>query len=240
VGVINTLDETTATVAEANQTETIWRGAAGPVSLPDAPTGTEEPDGCSGTPGATAQKTLSKRWYAIQHEAFNGAYARLTIKALGFRVHWPREIVRAHRHDDMLVPLFRPYMFVEFDRTKAWADIVHAGGVVAILGIREFGAPIAAPVGEVEALIRRAGGHDDGLIDTTDDAKALPFRTADTLEQGEELTFLGEALYGQKVIVHQDRGRTSLDAMMKMFGMERRVRVRRDRLIRTEGDDAAR
>ena len=231
--VTDMLDDTKHGVLHVDQTETIWRGAAGPVSPPDAPQGTEEPDGASGSSGVT-HIPPRKRWYAVQHEAYNGAYARLTIKALGFRVHWPREIVRAHRHDDVLVPLFRPYMFVEFDRAKPWSEIQHAGGVITILGVREFGAPIAAPVGEVEALIRRAGGRDDGLIDTTDDAKDLPFRTADTLEHGEELTFLGEALYGQRVIVQQDRGRMALDVMMKMFGMERRVRVNRDRVKRAE------
>jgi transcription antitermination factor NusG len=234
------LDETIRGAVERPQTETIWRGSAGPVSPPDALTGTEHPDGAQCSSGATHIGPPRKRWYAVQHENFNGAYARLTIKALGFRVHWPREIIRPHRQDDVLVPLFRPYMFVEFDRMKPWANILHAGGVVGILGIREFGAPIAVPVGEIESLIRRAGGDDDGLIDTTDDAHMLPFRTADTLEQGDEVTFLDGALFGQKAVVQQDRGRSNLDAMMKMFGMERRVRVRRDRVKRAEDEGDAR
>lgn len=235
---VDLLDDENLARIHAGETETIGRGAAGPVSPPDAEghdaQGTEH---TLGAPQGPAVAKLSdpprKRWYAVQHENFNGGYARLSIRALGFRVHWPREIVRAHRHDDVLVPLFRPYLFVEFDRTKPWADIQHAGGVVTILGVKEFGAPIPAPVGEIEALIWRVGGDDDGLIDTTDDRKPLPFRTSDTLEPGEELTFLDHSLFGQKAVVQQDRGRQCLDAMMRMFGMETRARIRRDRVKRS-------
>lgn len=223
------LDDTAARVANDDQTETIRPVMGGPVSPPDALNGSEPPDESAGSAGAAHNKPR-KRWYAVQHDAFLGAYARRSILAQGFRVHWPREVVRRRRHDDVLQPLFQPYLFVELDITRPWANVLHAGGVVTILGIREFGAPIAAPVGEIESLILRAGGRDDGWIDATDDAEPRAFRTADTLDAGQEITFLDGALFGRSAVVSVDRGRYCLDAMMRMFGMDCRTRVRRDRV----------
>lgn len=229
LGDLNMLDDTTKLLAKAHQTETIAPDTVGNVPPPAAPSGTEAPGESAGSSGATAQGASRKRWYAIQHHPYLGGYARLSIRRLGFRVHWPREIIRERRRDDTLVPLFRSYLFVEFDRDKPWSEILRAGGVVTILGIREFGAPAPARRGSVERLIRWAGGEDDGLIDATEDAKAT-FRTNDVLHAGEEVAFLDNALFGHGAIVGIDRGRANIEVMMQLFGMECRAQVHRSRV----------
>lgn len=224
------VDDFGGSVAEARQTETIAPGVAGNVPPPAAPRGTDHPNESSGSFGATAQSASRKRWFAVQHDVFLGGYARLSIRKLGFRVHWPRELVRERRRDDVLVPLFRPYLFVEFDRDKPWSDILRAGGVVTILGIREFGAPAPATPGSVERLIRLAGGRDDGWIDGTEDARAVITRTSDVLAPGDEVDFLHDALFGKQAVVGVDRGRANVEVMMRMFGMDCRTKVARSKV----------
>nr|WP_314074859.1 transcription termination/antitermination NusG family protein [uncultured Roseococcus sp.] len=226
------LDETGTEMAQAAQTETIAPATGGNVSPPDAPTGTDHPKEGSGPFGATAQDGSRKRWYAVQHHPFLGGFARLAIRQQGFRVHWPREMVRERRRDDTLVPLFRCYLFVEFDLAKPWSTILRAGGVVTILGIREFGAPAPARPGTVERLIRMAGGDDDGWVDSTDDARAkIPaVSSSDVLEVGSEVEVLHGPLVGRRAVTGLDRGRANIEIMMQMFGMECRASVSRARV----------
>lgn len=224
------LDEVKAVMAQGAQTETIAQAMGGNVSPPDAHSGTEAPDKSQGSSGATAQEAPRKRWYAVQHDAFLGGVARNAIRSAGFRVHWPRQLIRDRRRDDMLVPLFRPYLFVEFDRDRPWSEILRReNGVVTILGIREFGAPVPARPGAVEKLIKRAGGRDDGWIDTTGDDKG-PARASVLLAPGAEVEFVDDLLFGRGAVTSLDRGRANIEVMMEMFGMPCRVQVPRSRI----------
>jgi hypothetical protein len=160
------LDDTTNNLAPLRSTETIRRGAASQVT-PSAPEqGPVAPDEAQAPP----VRKHSSRWYVVMHKPFEGARARRAIRAIGFDVHWPREIKRQARANDVIEPVFPGYLFVRFDESRGgWAQIRRLDHVTAICGLREHGRPVPLPRGEVEALIARAGGM-DGIIDGTGDA----------------------------------------------------------------------
>lgn len=165
----NMLDDSTHNLAPLRSTDVIRRGAASPVT-PSAPNqGPEAPDEAQALP----VRKHSPRWYVVMHKPFEGARARRAIRELGFDVHWPREIKRQARANDVIEPVFPGYLFVRFDeRRGGWAQIRRLDHVAAICGLREHGRPIPLPRGEVEALIARAGGM-DGVIDCTGDAEPI-------------------------------------------------------------------
>ena len=169
------LDDTTNNLAPLRLTEVIRRGAASPVT-PSAPDqGPAAPDEAQARP----VRKHSPRWYVVMHKPHEGGRARRAIRALGFDVHWAREVIREARADDIIKPLFPGYLFVRFDENRGgWAQIRRLDHVTAICGLREHGRPIPLPRGEVEALIARAGGM-DGVIDSTGDAEPLAGVPAD-------------------------------------------------------------
>lgn len=157
--------------ANARPTGSILRGEAGNVS-PSAvhadPAQLEE-----APPPPVREPSL--RWYVVRHAPFEGGPARNAIRRLGFEAHWPRLIKRRRGHDDWLEPMFPGYLFALFDAGRSgWGRINRLDQVVDIIGVRDRGRPIALPVGEVEALIGRAGAV-DCAIDQTGDADESPF-----------------------------------------------------------------
>lgn len=227
------LDDMPKLLAEAVQTETIWRGAAGPVSPPDAQMGTEALDGAPARPVRKPFLGQSERWYCVRHENYEGARARLSLIAKGFHhVHWPRAVLRPRRSHDQVVPIFENYLFVAFDhRRGGWGEVKRADSVLAILGLREVGRPVAVPSGEIERLIQLAGDI-DGVIDLTGDAaerKRLAERP-DILPAGADVTFVDTELFAQPALLRADRGRERVELMMTWFGAERPVSASRDRL----------
>lgn len=169
------LDDIENHSAHAGLTETIRRGAASPVSPSAATSAPAAPDEAQALP----VRKHSPRWYVVMHKPFEGARARRAIRGLGFDVHWPREIKRQARSNDVIEPVFPGYLFVRFDESRGgWAQIRRLDHVAAICGVREHGRPIPLPRGEVEALITRAGGM-DGLIDSTGDGDAMAAPPAD-------------------------------------------------------------
>lgn len=226
------LDGISATVAHSSfKAEAIGRRTAGPVTLPEVPRHSEQLDEAPAPPVRRTSSLIAERWYCIQHEKYQGARARLNIRRAGFGpddVHWPRAIIRDPRKDDVLEPLFPGYLFVRFDvRRAGWGKIRHAGNVLAILGVREIGSPIAIPHGEVERLIDLAQGAIGGAIDKTGD-QLEEERLASILVSGTKLTFLDEALFANPVMLRADRGRERVEVMMTWFGEERIVSARRD------------
>lgn len=165
------LDDTSHNLSQLRPTETIRRGTASQVSLSAALLAPAALDEAPPPP----VRELSLRWHVVRHKPFEGARARNAIRRLGFECHWPRVISRRPRHDDVIEPLFQGYLFAQFDACRGgWSRINRLDEVVAIIGLRELGRPLALPRGEVEALIARAGAI-DCAIDTTGDMAEPPF-----------------------------------------------------------------
>lgn len=88
------------------------------------------------------------------------------IQEAGFETFVPREtrtIIRARRKVDRTVPLFGPYVFVQFDREyDDWGQIKDIDGVLAILNHMKI--PDRVPDLVIEHLKR---AHDAGVFDYT-------------------------------------------------------------------------
>jgi transcription antitermination factor NusG len=99
-----------------------------------------------------------------------GQKVRLRLRRLGFDVHWPREVVRRSRRDDVLEPFFPGYMFVlPGEDGPGWSALLDVADVVTVCGVREHRRPLHPPAGFVLALIDRAGGAIDGVIQAEED-----------------------------------------------------------------------
>lgn len=215
------LDAIGLRVAQPPAVDVIRRDAVGPVTLPDALMRSAAPDEALAPP----VRKLSERWYTIQHKPFEGARARIAIRRAGFEVHWPRQIVRRHRRDDVLEPLFPGYLFARFDvARRGWGGIQRADHVVGILGLREVGAPIPVAVGEVERLIERAGAIDLPIDSTGDDRFHV---LVEPIKPGTPLTLLDERLFGQPAILKADRGGDRVKVLLQMLGCDRVVELAR-------------
>lgn len=246
------LDDTGRAGAEAIQTDAIRRDVVSPVAPPDALRGTEALEGAQALPVRLHSTPRNERWYCVQHEPFNGHRARINIIRAGFPlcgVHWPRIIIRPRRGSDVIEELFPGYLFVRFDvRRPGWSLISRKGGhLLGILGVRELGAPIPVPAGEIERLVDRSGGI-AGAIDGTGDAereRLAAEAAADDAQRASlavgrrprvecrQETFLDRELFGNRSLLITDRGKARVEVMMTWFGAERVAAVRRERLGRS-------
>ncbi|WP_160119655.1 transcription termination/antitermination protein NusG [Rhodovarius lipocyclicus] len=219
----NSLDATNPVAVDAIQTKSIGQGTAGPVSSPDAGRGTDPLERAPGSSGATH----SERWYAVHHKAHEAPTARLKIRRLGFQTHWPRYILRRPRRDDVITPLFPGYLFVKLDiRRRSWGPIQAIDEVVGMLGAYDGRPPAAAPIGEVERLIQRAGGCDK-VIDETPDSLL-------EMQPGDSVLIVDGLFNGFGGLLRGDHGPERVAVLMTMLGIQREVIVPRRNIRRAE------
>ncbi len=162
-------------------------------------------------------------WFAIHHRADDGARVRLGLRREGWEVHWPREVHRVPRRDDTLRPLLPGYMFARpISRRASWSALKGSvPNLIAVCGVREFGQPSHPPRGFVEALIARAGGAIDGVIQPKEDQAPVA-----AWEEGLALRFTDGAMWGVHAILKADRG-DRVDVLFSLFGRESEVTVDR-------------
>lgn len=168
------------------------------------------------------------RWYVIRHECFRGRESRDRIRDAGFQAYWPRRVVQRPRKDDLIEPLWHGYLLVQFSIARAgWSAISKLKPeVVEIMGVREWGAPVAVRPGFVEAMIAETGG-----IDLPFNLRGeQPRKRAEPHEVGAEVTLTGDAMADIRAIVHQDDGGARLKLMLALLGAERIVEIARSKV----------
>jgi transcription antitermination factor NusG len=221
------LDDTREHLAPLGPTDGIRRGSASRVHPSAAQMAPEAPDEAQAPP----VRKLSERWYVVTHTPFEGFRARNAIRRLGFEAHWPRIIDRQPRRNDVILPLYPCYLFARFDVTRGgWGAIVdkrHA--ITAILGQREFGAPVPMPVGAVEHLIAQAPAIDLPIDPTGDLDEVLP-----PLDEGSEVALLDVRFMGAKGMLKESRGGDRVKVLLNMLGGERVVDVPREMVRKVE------
>jgi transcriptional antiterminator RfaH len=96
-----------------------------------------------------------ERWYVTQMLQHREKVAQLHLRQQGFRSFFPRfrkTVRHARKLQDVVVPVFRGYIFVIFDAERArWRSINGTLGVARLLTADSQ--PIPVPAGVVEALI---------------------------------------------------------------------------------------
>ena len=168
-------------------------------------------------------------WICIEHKSFCGPKVRIDLRRLGWEVHWPREVVRRFRQDDIIRPYYPGYMFALADGPKArWGELADTvQHVTAVVGVRETGRPSHPPRGFVAWLIRKAGGAIDGLILPAED-RVPPRRgfapgDAVVVEDGPFAAFAGTVV---------DDVEKRVTVMLDLFGRKTPVSLRSDQLAR--------
>ena len=164
-----------------------------------------------------------QRWIVIHHRPDDGARVRIGVRREGFEVHWPREVHRVPRRDDVLRPFLPGYMFAYALNARAsWHRIkAKVPNVVGIVGVREHGAPVYMPMGHVETLIERAGGLLTGAIPAPEDA-------ALTWDAGMPLRIVRGSLAGASALFQAERGSQRIMVLLTMLGVPRAVILERD------------
>lgn len=195
------------------------RTAAGQAGVEPPAAGAEAP---ANTAPDAVVKSMSATWLCIHHRPDDGARVRLGIRREGWEVHWPREVVRMPRKDDVLRPFFPGYMFARpLERHARWDSLRGAvPNVIGIVGVREHGQPVHPPRGFVEMLIDRAGGAIDGVIPAPEDERA------DKLRPGAKLRLRHGAWDGVEAVLEVDRG-VRVDVLLTLLGVRRVVSVDR-------------
>ena len=127
--------------------------------------------------------------------------AYLGLEAKGFEPFLPKEVVMVSRHrgkrrivDECERPLFRGYLFVNFDPNEpGWGSIADIDGVKRLLcnGYAENRIPSRVPSGAIEALMRAEG---NGVFDFR--PKPCGFGKGDNVRvaEGPFASFIGEVL----------------------------------------------
>jgi transcription antitermination factor NusG len=141
------------------------------------------------------------RWYVVQSRVGMEETAKRSIKAAGFEEFLPTfmRIVRHGRKTEEVVrPLFRPYLFVKLDVDQDWGTVLRCYGVYTLLGLMKQpglpsnymplqsrqgrpatgdrvskGDPVPVPIGIVEAL-QQATEEGGGHVQLLDETKELP------------------------------------------------------------------
>lgn len=214
------LDDIDHHVASPRLTDEIRQVMDGPVSPSVARVAPAAPDEAQAPP----VRQHSQRWYVVRHEPFQARDARSDIRRAGFEAHWPRRIIVRPRRDEVVEALFPGYLFARFDRdAERWGDILASNRVVGIIGMEWCGQPIPVPMGEIEALIARAGGIDIP-IDCTGEGLGAPLRRFRT---GESVSILDGMFAGRDGRIVQDKGADRVTLLLKLLGGEREVQVAR-------------
>lgn len=194
----------------------------GPVTSPAADAA---PDAPNGPRAPSVRQPARERWYAVHHEAFEGATVLEAVRSRGFEAFWPRRLVRRPRRDDVLSPIFPGYLFARFDAHRAgWGAIQHHPKVRSILGLRECGAPMPVPVGFVERLIEEAGGMDLPLRELAAAGAAHRFQLGDEVRVS---LAGGQTLAG---LIQEDDGARRVEVLLTLLGVPRVVQVERKRV----------
>lgn len=168
-------------------------------------------------------------WYCVQHRAGFGAQTKCALRRAGFEVHWPREVIRPFRRDDVLRPLFPGYLFAQVAAGRRWGAILSVSYVLGIVGIRDRGTPCVVPDKIVEALIACAGAI-DLAIDNTPEAKmerALGHDVSSDLMPGGRVRILAPGFEGLEGVLCEDRGDERVRVLLEILGGSREVAVPR-------------
>lgn len=160
----------------------------------------------------------SAPWIVVHHRADDGARVRLGLRRLGFEVHWPRQVHRVPRRDDVLRPFFPGYMFALADLPGAsWHQVkASVPNVIQVCGVPELGRPVHPPRGMVLRLIQDAGGALDGVIPAKEDRVAR-------LRAGDPVRVLGGPFEGHAAVYQCERGEDRVVVLLQLLGVERPV-----------------
>lgn len=171
----------------------------------------------------------SAKWIVVEHRPMVGAKVRLELRRQGWEVHWPREVERRHRCDDVLRPYFPGYMFaLACGGVPSWRDLLEdVPCVIGVCGVRETGRPVHPPAGFVLMLIELAGGALDGVIPASEDL--VVERVKRRLEPGARVDITAGPWASFSAVVLADRGKR-IEVMLSLFGEPRVVAVPRARI----------
>ncbi|MBU8540827.1 transcription termination/antitermination protein NusG [Falsiroseomonas tokyonensis] len=213
----NSLDLLAASAADPSRGVWIAAGQAGatpPIAGPSSPARSERQQLPSLLP-------LTPNWIVIHHRADDGARVRIGVRREGFEVHWPRIIDRRPRKDDVIRPFFPGYMFAcAIEPHASWHALRSAvPNLIAVMGVPEFGRPVFAPPGFVEALITKAGSI-GGVIEPVED-------TLPAWRRGQPVQISGGYLDGFKGLYQHDKAGDRVVVLLEIMGRQASVTVDR-------------
>jgi transcriptional antiterminator RfaH len=154
-------------------------------------------------------------WFAVQTQPRAEPKARANLERQGYAVYAPR-LRRRRRHarrvENVLVPLFPGYVFVDLDpKGGAWRPINSTLGVVRLVCFGETPAPV--PRGVIEGLRELEG--EDGIV-----------RPPETpLPPGQSVRILDGTLAGQIGILLDASDAERVRLLVRMLGRDVQVAV---------------
>jgi transcription antitermination factor NusG len=103
-------------------------------------------------PISSGRRPDGPRWHCVWTLTAREHLALQTLTEQGWNAYLPLHL---DRHEYTIVPLFRRYLFCQFDAMRdAWGPIRHSRGVVDLIR-HDIGQPTPIPPGIVEDLIAR-------------------------------------------------------------------------------------
>jgi transcriptional antiterminator RfaH len=159
-------------------------------------------------------------WFAVQTQPRAEPKARVNLERQGYAVYAPRLRKRrrhARRVENVLVPLFPGYVFVDLDpKGGAWRPINSTLGVVRLVCFGETPAPV--PRGVIESLRELEG--EDGIVRPP----------SATLRPGQSVRILDGTLADQIGVLLDASDAERVRLLVRMLGRDVQVVVDSERL----------